>query len=223
MEVSNQTPLFSDPLNDGFGEFVERPGSSVQRFALRDAPANAVRYYRLFLRNWDHQFCLWGHDINASERDLLRLYGLKRLPKQTGFSSSAAYLETGRRELSFDLCLWAFGAYLSVPKQGIWVWSRHDLRLKLAPSQCLEDPWCLMRNAQLSRTPSIEELRQGMPHFRDFVGWMARYEGWIQDHFNSSHRRKAEPLATNLGPYWEEVESSLCVARYARLPRVGIL
>jgi hypothetical protein len=178
--------------------------------------------YLILMRNWDHQFRLWGFDIKHPGTDLMSLFGLKCLPKRADYSNSAAYLTETQAETSFGICLWAFGAYLHQPGYGLWFWSRHHLRLNFAPGMNLSDPWALMKNPEFTRAPTYSELITGLEVLKGFTHWICEYERWIQTHFGSHHRMVQIGEPESLADYWDDITEKLLIETPARGPRVGI-
>jgi hypothetical protein len=213
---------------------IQLKDADLIRNALVGAPQEALdgldalsrqsyRNYRVLIKNWDHQFCLWGLDIKESGRDFLKMFGLEKIPRQSEYSNSPAYVDRTRSVLSFDVCLWAFGVYLAVPNQGVWVWSRHGLRLGFVPCGDLVDPWRILMKPGLVRRPHVAELYEGVQTIRDFLEWVSGYEQWVQDSFGLAHRGKAAPSSRSLCFYWGDVAPRIQVAHFARVPRLGLL
>lgn len=171
-------------LNDSLSLLTSPPDATrPDPNQLATAPrawGTAGKFRKFTAKLFDQQMWCWGADIRRPEGNLLMGYGFERHRAPDGRTSSAYIHDSLCGE---QIVLWGFGAFFGVAQMGGLYIGRESFQPYMAavshlPTDRWSDRPARAENPTLGLTPLLVR----------FLGWVSRYERWVQHTLGSAYR-----------------------------------
>jgi hypothetical protein len=159
------------------------------RIETRAADVFAAEIREAGERLLHHQCWFFGRDIHHPAGNLLCRCGFERLGVTDGKDGSNRYRlsEAGGAEIN----LWGWGVFFGDGARGGIFIKRYDFRPRLFETGRLNVSVFKSENLPPSRLPREDfQKRTARTLTADLIGWILRYEDWVEKTCGASWRRK---------------------------------
>lgn len=161
-------------------------GRMASRELVTDGDVEPGKVQRAAAALLHQQIWCWGRDILCHSGNLLVRYGLHRIPPPAGSDApSIYYRKTSARQC---VLLRGFGVFYGDEQRGGIFVRRCGFEPQRTPgAELTELPWTIDDLPHLAQ-PELPELAPCRSLLLDLVGWIGRFEAWVQRTQGVSYR-----------------------------------